>query len=406
MIQACGVSVGRRKRSYLSLFSGCGGLDLGFHRNNFRCAGAFEMCPAAAETYRANLGGNIHVGDLSERKPSEFPQADVVIAGPPCQGFSTAGKRNPDDPRNSLLLSPVRVGIATGAKVVVIENVVGVNTGKHARYWSEATALLASSGYRVSDVKCNALDFGVPQQRQRYILLAWNTGFDGQIELPQRQSPTLRRALTGAGRLPNHFPVWLDPGSDDEKISKRIRQHQKLSNVRVSERAVHTWQIPEVFGRTNKLERQTLTALLRLRRRNRQRDFGDADPVKCRSLSAELGKPASSILRVLILKGYVRRLDAGYDLAHTFNGKFRRLSWDHPASTVDTRFGNPRYFLHPVENRGLSVREAARIQGFPDNFTFYGSMSEQFRMVGNAVPPPLADSIACFVKDKLLKRAN
>ena len=89
------------------------------------------------------------------------------------------------------------------------------------------------------------------------------------------------------------------------------------------------------------------------------------------------------------------------DLSHTFNGKYRRLSWDHPAPTVDTRFGDPKYYLHPEEQRGLSVREAARIQGFPDDFVFAGSKAAQFRMVGNAVPPPLAKQLAEAIREYL-----
>jgi DNA (cytosine-5)-methyltransferase 1 len=90
------------------------------------------------------------------------------------------------------------------------------------------------------------------------------------------------------------------------------------------------------------------------------------------------------------------------DLTHTFNGKYRRLELGRPSLTVDTKFGDPRYFLHPTENRGFSVAEAAAIQGFPDWFVVPGAPRDQFRLLGNAVPPPMAAQIAHFVREALL----
>jgi DNA (cytosine-5)-methyltransferase 1 len=89
-------------------------------------------------------------------------------------------------------------------------------------------------------------------------------------------------------------------------------------------------------------------------------------------------------------------------LSHTFNGKYRRLSYAHPSPAVDTRFGTPAYYLHPEEPRGFTAREAARIQGFPDSFFFEGTKATQFKMIGNAVPPPVAESIATAIKERLL----
>ena len=125
------------------------------------------------------------------------------------------------------------------------------------------------------------------------------------------------------------------------------------------------------------------------------------NPLSTAILKKEFGRDWLALVRVLHGKGYLRQIGKAYDLAHTFNGKFRRLSWDEPSPAVDTRFGQPRYFLHPQESRGLSVREAARIQGFPDSFIFSGSRQTQFRLVGNAVPPPLALSIANVVRGLL-----
>jgi DNA (cytosine-5)-methyltransferase 1 len=114
------------------------------------------------------------------------------------------------------------------------------------------------------------------------------------------------------------------------------------------------------------------------------------------------GAKAAELLASLVSKGYVRKIGRRFDLANTFNGKYRRLEWDRPSFTVDTRFGEPGYFLHPSEDRGFTVREAARIQGFPDSFRFFGDTRGQYRLIGNAVPPPMARFIAKIVKSALL----
>ena len=107
---------------------------------------------------------------------------------------------------------------------------------------------------------------------------------------------------------------------------------------------------------------------------------------------------------MLIKKGFVRKSSKDtYDLTRTFNGKYRRLSWDTPSPTVDTRFGDPNYFLHPENNRGFSVREAARIQGFDDDFTFSDSARDNYKMIGNAVPPPLSEIVAKMIKTQILE---
>jgi len=167
---------------------------------------------------------------------------------------------------------------------------------------------------------------------------------------------------------------------------------------------VATWDIPEVFGLVTENERTVLELLRRVRRQERLRDHGDADPVSLERLEAALGAPFHRLVEGLVTKGYLRRVDGGLDLVGTFNGKFRRLAWDKPSCTVDTRFGSPRYFLHPSQERGFTVREAARIQGFEDSYTFRGSEQAQYRMIGNAVPPPIG-AMAADIAKRLLGRA-
>ena len=391
--------------SFLSLFCGCGGFDLGFKQAGFHCLSAFDSDQSAIEVHRHNLRSSAQRRDLSQVEArADLPSGvDVIVAGPPCQGFSTAGKRDIMDPRNGMLTIPAIFASILRPKVVIVENVTGAKAGVQKKHWDDLVSQLRSSGYRTADLACNAALYGVPQERRRLILIAWNTGSEVVMQIPQLKGGVLRAALSNVGELPNHVPRFLPSNSEAAKIAARIGPSQKLSNVRAGPRSVHTWEIPEVYGRTNREERNVLDALLRLRRRDRKRDFGDADPVSANALWRGLGSPVAERLRTLEAKGYVKRVGKNYDLVHTFNGKYRRLAWDQPSPTVDTRFGDPRYFLHPIENRGFSVREAARIQGFPDSFVFQGTLKTQYRLVGNAVPPPLAANVAAFVRDALLK---
>jgi DNA (cytosine-5)-methyltransferase 1 len=237
--------------------------------------------------------------------------------------------------------------------------------------------------------------------RRRVVLIAWNTGKEIDINLPVVEGGTLRTAISDINGAPNHNVKPLPKGSEQYQIAKQIKPGQKLSNVRGGPRAVHTWDIPSVFGRVTARERTILEVLMHIRRRQRIRTVGDADPVTRRALEQAMGHRVDSLLSSLINKGYVRQIGKRFDLQQTFNGKFRRLQWDAPSLTVDTRFGNPRYFLHPTENRGFTVREAARIQGFPDSFIFLGSEVSQFRLIGNAVPPPLAKCLATTIVNLL-----
>ncbi|MHC4878809.1 MAG: DNA cytosine methyltransferase [Planctomycetota bacterium] len=393
----------RRELSFVSLFSGCGGLDVGFEQAGFRGLFAGDIDELAVSVHSRNLKTPGQVVDLSTRDVLSLRglNPDIVVAGPPCQGFSTLGKRRVDDPRNSLIIAAARHAVILKPKVVVLENVSGAISGKHGRYWRTATDTLSEYGYVTETRPIVCSDFGVPQIRRRMLLVAWK---GKQKSFPAFQSierVDLKTALQHLDGKNNHEPAELKRQTPDHRIAQRIAPHQKLCNVRGGDRAVPTWAIPEVFGRTNVHDRQVLCAIRKLRRQIRLRASGDADPVMTSDISQYCGVDVSDHVERLLRKGYLRTIDERVDLAHTFNGKYRRLSWDHPAPAVDTRFGDPKYYLHPEEDRGLSVREAARIQGFPDDFVFDGPRAAQFRMVGNAVPPPLAKQLAESIREFL-----
>lgn len=339
--------------------------------------------------------------DLSREQPP-LPQADIMLAGAPCQGFSTIGKRSVDDPRNVLVMRAARLALLSRPKVLVMENVPAALSGAHGRIWADAEALLSWNGYNVRRFVAEGTDSGVPQRRRRLFLICWR-GSDCIRVMPDPvHARSLRETLSKPHECNDHDPVLLAPGSRDAIIAAAIPPGSKLCNVRISNAAVPTWVIPTVFGATTESQKQVLVAIVRLRRRDRRRSFGDADPVLPSQVEEYLGRSVQQDITALIDSGYLRDAHPWVDLTHTYNGKYRRLDWGAPAPTVDTHFGDPKLFLHPDEHRGLTPREAARIQGFPDGFRFLGGRRERFRLIGNAVPPPMAGRIAAFVRAALL----
>ena len=371
----------------------------------FNPIGAYDSDLDACQNFKANVSELVSHVDLKNGVPNEqeLYSIDILIAGPPCQGFSTVGKRVLDDERNYLLTLTSELAVRISPKVLVVENVPGVLAGEHARYWMEMDAKMRLAGYRTHTIRCQTSDLGMAQLRKRVLFFAWRTKTDIEFLPPTTiQTNSLRSALVGVNGLPNHRPKRLKPHSREWKIAKRIKPGQKLSNVRGGENSIAFWDIPEVFGKVTADERTVLELLRRLRRQQRKRDYGDADPVSFDRLETALGSRFCFIVNQLIEKGYLRRVNGGVDLVGTFNGKYRRLMWDKQSCTVDTRFGSSRYFLHPSYHRGFTVREAARLQGFDDSYIFQGEDRIQYRLIGNAVPPPLG-RFAAYITKLLLR---
>ncbi len=390
--------------TFVSLYSGCGGMDAGFIQDGFSCLNAFDFDKAAVDVHAANFKSPINLFDLScpnESLIKSVAQSDVLIAGPPCQGFSTAGKNNPHDERNKHLNNVSKIAHLARPKIVLIENVKGLLSSANRVNFDETIDTLRDAGYQVTWDLHNVADYGVAQNRKRVLIFAVQSS--DPIELAPICQPrkTLREAI--ASIPPDKLGGYksVDIGTPEYEIVNSIKPGQKLSNVRSGDNYIHTWQIPRIFGEVSKLEISLLETLVKLRRQKRRRTFGDADPVDKVLVSQIFGRDSNNLISSLISKGYLRDYDKYIDISNTFNGKYRRLVWDEAAPTVDTRFGQFRYFLHPDENRGFSVREAARIQSFSDDFIFLGSDSSKYRMIGNAVPPKFAHAVAGSIKQVL-----
>jgi len=390
--------------TFLSLFSGCGGFDDGFEQQGFNSLGAYDIDDCAIQVYKANLKGKVTNLDLSKAPDKEFDYApgevDVLLSGSPCQGFSTAGKRELNDPRNKLLLVGGNIALKVKPRVFISENVMGSLSGEHKKYWLQLQQNFTKAGYHTKFEKINCKDIGLAQIRKRVLFFASKDKDLLNFQLPKTEPATLQDVISNVEGLPNQ-ESFIAIDQNELKIINRISEGQKLSNVRKGDRSVHSWDIPEVYGKVTKQEREILEKLIDLRRKIRVREFGDADPVKLSDLKRELGLDIESKITSLLNKGYLRKVGRRIDLSQTFNGLYRRLAWDQLSYTVDTRFGTPRFFIHPELNRGFTVREAARIQGFRDSFVFTGSVSNQFRMIGNAVPPPLSSAVASLLREKI-----
>lgn len=390
------------KITYASLYSGCGGLDQGFYDAGLKGVCAIDHDRAALSVLAKNIGTKTKCMDLATFSEQHLPLlegADIVAAGPPCQGFSTAGPNNPDDERNDHVWNVARIATLAKPKVVVIENVRGLLSAKNSHHFDKTVALLRGNGYSVSSSVYKLSDYGIAQRRVRVLILAIRSSTHVSLQIPCQERRSIGDVFKGVHEACDFYPEPLLENSADALIAQKIAPGQKLSNVRSGLSSVHTWDIPEVFGSVSCQEVNLLETVVKLRRQNRRRDFGDADPVSLVDLKQFFGADTFGIVEVLIQKGYLRRIGDLIDLRNTFNGKFRRLKWDDVSPTVDTRFGQPRYFLHPEENRGLTVREAARIQSFGDTFKFEGAKTTKYRMIGNAVPPKFAKLVAAAISN-------
>ncbi|MEQ8509263.1 MAG: DNA cytosine methyltransferase [Rhodospirillaceae bacterium] len=382
--------------NFVSLFSGCGGFDLGFTRAGFDCLAAFDKDAAAFKVHSANIRSSFSAKvDLATGFPDEWVipnSVDLVIGGPPCQGFSLAGKMDPSDPRNDLFNVAAELALKIKPKFILIENVAAASKTPN---WRSAQQRFQESGYKAETILWSASQFGVPQIRKRAFLLGIRQHSRFEIRLPaRRRLKTVGEVLRKVKFNKDRAPVPLCSLTKVGAIADHIMPGMKLCNVRNSDKAVRSWDIPDVFGPVTASEREVLEAIVVLRRRNRVRSVGDADPVAARNISQYLGRPVYQNLSRLIRGGHVRKIEDRYDIVRTFNGKYRRLSWDELSPAVTTQFGDPTHFLHPSENRALTAKEAAYIQSFPKNFVFDVSERQALRLIGNAVPPAAARNVA------------
>jgi DNA (cytosine-5)-methyltransferase 1 len=356
----------------IDLFCGAGGMTLGFTEasgHQFKPTWANDFNKYCVETYSANFGNHCVSGDIVDflRDPStEIPQADVVIGGPPCQGFSLLNKKRQNDPRNQLWRPFLEVVERSSAEAFVIENVTQLlGTFEH----GEIVGVAETLGFKVWSGKLCAADYGVPQTRWRAIIIG-SKRLDPSIICPPRKThfnPNVngnQRALDFSGNG-EYLPApckWRTVRDAIDDLPPPIGT--EIKDV-PSPLDLHFGRMPTPVS----LKRYRAICKEGMNRFDLQKR------------APELTPPC-----------WIKKKTGGTDL-------FGRLWWDRPAFTIRTEFFKPEKgrYLHPTQHRPITHREAARLQGFPDSFVFKGSKIEIAKQIGNAVPPPLAARIADVV---------
>lgn len=352
-----GVARLRPKASALtgvSLFTGIGGLMLGFMNAGVEILSSYDMKNSVARNSELNFPLIHHIkSDISELSTSDMMEhiegkkVDIVFGGPPCQGFSIFGRRRfvntlshkaDQDERNELSLKFIELAIGLDPSAIFMENVKGFISTKRgdSTYLKEVERRLFEAGYEFQYQVVNCANYGVPQSRERFILVAWKTGFT--FIWPERKHfPEPKSWQRGYVTVGDVIADLTDPSTHSEEFSHVPMAHKEL--------VVERYKLIPEGGR---LPEDTLPDHLQ--------------------------------------KGY--RSDSVKNFSHVY----KRLSRFTPATTMVP--GHNAFPVHPVLNRTLTVREAARIQTFPDWLRFVGTRQQQCTLVGNAVPPLLAEIFA------------
>jgi DNA (cytosine-5)-methyltransferase 1 len=353
----------------IDLFSGAGGSALGFKRAGFRIAGAADMDPDACRTYEGLIGVCPLSVDLSRLPPERAAElwgvrpgeVDVLIGTPPCQGFTRlrngAGK---GDPRNSLVLVFLHYVSHFRPRFLFFENVPGLARLPHGRaFLSELRAGLFRLGYRLEEREVDAADYGVPQHRRRLIVVG---------------------SREDVGTPPFPEPTHGDPKS--LFVSSGVRQPWRT--------------VRDAIGHLPPLR------------------AGERDPGDPMHRAPHMGERVLRFIAQVPKDGGSRTEVPEEDWLPCHRGHdghkdtYGRLAWDRPSGVITSGCCNVSKgrFAHPEQDRPITPREAALLQGFPPDAFFHGSLASVQRQIGNAVPPPLAQAFARAIGERLEGRSS
>ena len=410
----------KRKIKVLDLFAGAGGFGLGFRlaNNNFKVICSLEVDKWAVETLKANnvekqkiICDDIRHFDTDDKIRSACKtKPDVIIGGPPCQGFSYAGPtKDPKDPRNYLFKNFAHWVDVLKPKVFVMENVRGLLTGKNEKREKVIEIIkktFTDIGYTVKVWELNAANFGVPQNRERIFIVgnkfgveisepAWTHYLPTEKKQLNGKAKTLKQAINVQKAIGDLPKLKAGEGEEETEFTTKPRSDfQKLSR-----------------GNTDKLYNHvTMVHTKRLVERYEQILSG-----------LTLGEIPEEL--------QVRKRSGNGELSESeYNSNYRHLKPEMISYTIPASFYSN--FVHPNQPRNITSREAARLQSFPDNYVFKGKRTQisskllkqlgkedenflsQYNQIGNAVPPLLAKAVAnrifCFLEDtkKKRKKAN
>lgn len=360
----------------IDLFSGCGGLSLGFIKEGYTINKAVEFDGKIANIYMQNHPEVEMIVDdirnIDQTGVFSKGEADVIIGGPPCQGFSMAGARIRngfiDDSRNYLFKHYFNVVKTVKPKVFIMENVKGILTMQNGKIFEEIknifqdSNLLEGDSYHLYYRVVKAVDFGIPQKRERVIIIGTTIN---DVDIDELWDVTIQD-------MKKEYPTYFDKVTVKDAISNL----PSTTKDGIIVNPIPTTEYQKFLSSSNEfLTNHTMTnhsklAIDRMKQINNGENFTSLNE----------------------------------DIKSVHSGSYGRLCWDEQAPTITTRFDTPAggRFIHPVENRTLTPREAARIQSFPDDFVFYGNKTTICKTIGNAVPPKISFFLAKLV-EKILE---
>lgn len=350
-----------KKLKIIDLFAGVGGLTYGFYHNDrFQVVAANELLPNMARAYSLNHPGvKMYCEDIKDFGLHKLTrdlgikkgEIDIVVGGPPCQAYSTVGKRLLDDPRGKLFQQYYRLLGELGPRFFVFENVKGLLSMQKGELLKTIVDLFESLGYKVNYQVLNAADYGAPQFRERIIITGTKSAKSFEYPKPTH-GPGLNKYLTLADAI-SDLP-FIDNGE-------------------------------ESFGYSG----PPINAFQKSMRLN--------SPAKLMDHNA----PKNNDRLVLLMKhlpdgGTPKYLPVHLRPSSGFGNTYSRLWWNKPATTITRNLGTPSSSrcVHPKANRALTTREGARLQCFPDNYKFFGSRSDRNLQIGNAVPTVLSEALS------------
>jgi DNA (cytosine-5)-methyltransferase 1 len=388
---------------FIDVFSGCGGLSYGLEMAGFECLAAVDFNATAIETF--NLNHKHQVGlkrDLTQFEPEELAEImgareiDLVVGGPPCQGFSKArtqgggnfGKEFVEDPRRDLYKRFLKFVEFFKPKIFVMENVLGINSMGSGIYLTKIQEASRALGYSVAPVQINCWEFGVPQKRIRQLFIGTRVGLP--LFMPTRY---LRKthSLDAANGSPASVvnlgeaicdlpPLKANDGLLDASYDLTLRK--KHLNEYGGRYIIDLMQADQAQRLTWHVSRQ-----------HSERDLRDFLLLR----EGENSKGA-------IARGEV--METPYSM-ESFADKYKRQSRFELCSTIVAHLKKDGLmFIHPTQNRSLTPREAARVQSFPDTFQFTGQRGNVYEQIGNAVPPLAGRAIGYAIKAYLINNAS
>ncbi|CAC9960838.1 DNA-cytosine methyltransferase (EC 2.1.1.37) [uncultured Gammaproteobacteria bacterium] len=352
-----------QKLTAVELFSGAGGLSIGLERAGFQVVLANEIEPDFAKSFALNhphskvICNDIHAIDFQQELQNlSISHIDLVSGGPPCQGFSTVGSKNEKDPRNSLFYEYLRAVNEIKPNYIIFENVAGFSTMYNGSAYQALIQELDAMGYCTISSILEASDFGLPQMRKRTIVVGWKKTLNS-VKLP---TPTHLKA-------DNLF-----------NIPKKLTLMAAISDL------------PALIANDSKdYYLQAPQNEYQHKLRNEARELTEHN-------SSNYGDKMLKILSLIPKGGTVNDLPKKLRPKKYFSNTYARLLANQPTPTITRNFGTPSSSrcVHPFQNRALSTREGARLQGFPDTYFFYGSKTSKNLQIGNAVPPIFGEVIA------------